>query len=80
MLELIGEVASKTVETVGEVAKEAEKVSVHAAELGKEVNEAALHELESGRTIVVTPEDVYKRQVFFFVCRDLERTHFSNCR
>ena len=63
MLELIGEVASKTVETVGEVAKEAEKVSVHAAELGKEVNEAALHELESGRTIVVTPDMVVIKEL-----------------
>lgn len=63
MLELIGEVASKTVETVGEVAKEAEEVSVHAAELGKEVNEAALHELESGRTIVVTPDMVVIKEL-----------------
>ena len=63
MLELIGEVASKTVETVGEVAKEAEEVSVHAAELGKEVNEAALHELESGRTIVATPDMVVIKEL-----------------
>ena len=63
MLELIGEVASKTVETDGEVAKEAEEVSVHAAELGKEVNEAALHELESGRTIVVTPDMVVIKEL-----------------
>ena len=63
MLELISEVASKTVETVGEVAKEAEEVSVHAAELGKEVNEAALHELESGRTIVVTPDMVVIKEL-----------------
>ena len=63
MLELIGEVASKTVETVGEVAKEAEEVSVHTAELGKEVNEAALHELESGRTIVVTPDMVVIKEL-----------------
>lgn len=56
MLEQIGEVAYKTVETIGEVAKKFEEVSVHASELGKEINEAALQELESGRTIVVTPD------------------------
>lgn len=58
MLEMVGEVAAKTVEVVGEVAEKAEEISVQAAEFGKEVNEAALNELGTERTVVVTPDMV----------------------
>ncbi len=56
MLEMVGEVAAKTVEVAGEVAEKAEEITVQAAELGEEINEAALQELGSERSIVVTPD------------------------
>lgn len=56
MAMILGEIAAKTVEAVGEVAKKTGELAARATELGQEVNEAALNELGIKGTAVVAPD------------------------